>query len=61
MIDQRQSFASVRTTALQAAEREAGVDSDDQLQRLLLIEQAYAANARVIQAVDDMLDSLLRI
>lgn len=61
MIDQRQSFASVRTTALQAAEREAGVDSDDQLQRLLLIEQAYAANARVIQVVDDMLDSLLRI
>ncbi|MDG1128548.1 MAG: flagellar hook-associated protein FlgK [Paracoccaceae bacterium] len=61
MIDQRQSFASVRAMALQAAEREAGVDSDDQLQRLLLIEQAYAANARVIQAVDDMLDSLLRI
>lgn len=61
LIDQRQSFASVRATALQAAEREAGVDSDDQLQRLLLIEQAYAANARVIQVVDDMLDSLLRI
>ena len=61
IIDQRQSFASVRATALQAAEREAGVDSDDQLQRLLLIEQAYAANARVIQVVDDMLDSLLRI
>ncbi|MDO5648461.1 flagellar hook-associated protein FlgK [Paracoccus sp. (in: a-proteobacteria)] len=38
-----------------------GVDSDAEMQRLLQYEQAYAANARVIRAVDEMLDQLLRI
>lgn len=38
-----------------------GVDSDAEMQKLLQYEQAYAANARVIQAVNDMMDQLLRI
>lgn len=38
-----------------------GVDIDTELQSLLVIEQAYSANARVIQTVGDMLDTLLRI
>ena len=38
-----------------------GVDSDEQLQRLLEIERLYAANAQVMRAVDDMLDELMRI
>lgn len=38
-----------------------GVDSDAEMQKLLQYEQAYAANARVIQAIDDMMDQLLRI
>lgn len=38
-----------------------GVDTDDELQRLLQIEQAYAANARVITAAEEMLDELMRI
>jgi flagellar hook-associated protein 1 FlgK len=59
--DQRQSFAGTRASALKMAELEKGVDTDEQLQRLLMVEQAYSANARVIQAVDEMLDSLLRI
>lgn len=59
--EQHQSSASIRATALQHAEREKGVDTDDQLQRLMLVEQAYSANARVIQTVNDMIDSLLRI
>jgi flagellar hook-associated protein 1 len=59
--DQRQSFAGTRASALKMAELERGVDTDEQLQRLLMVEQAYSANARVIQAVDEMLDSLLRI
>lgn len=61
LVEERQSFASVRAAALKSAELERGVDTDDQLQRLLLIEQAYSANARVIQVVDDMIESLLRI
>lgn len=38
-----------------------GVDSDAEMQRLLQYEQAYAANARVIQAIDDMMDNILRL
>lgn len=37
------------------------VDTDQELQDLLLVEQAFAANARVIQAADDMLAQLLEI
>ena len=38
-----------------------GVDTDRELQDLLLVEQAFAANARVIQAADEMLAQLLEI
>ncbi|MEO1687331.1 MAG: flagellar basal body rod C-terminal domain-containing protein [Pseudomonadota bacterium] len=38
-----------------------GVETDDELATLLLVEQAYAANARVIQAVDSLLAQLLEI
>lgn len=38
-----------------------GVDTDSEMQRLLLIEEAYAANARVIQTADAMLRTLLEI
>ncbi|WP_170166992.1 flagellar hook-associated protein FlgK [Paracoccus methylarcula] len=37
-----------------------GVNSDAELQRLLEYGQAYAANARVIQAIDEMMDQVLR-
>ncbi len=37
------------------------VDTDAELQTLLIIEQAYAANARVIQTVGEMIDRLLQI
>jgi flagellar hook-associated protein 1 FlgK len=55
------SFAASKQQSLRAAELQNGVDSDHEMQQLLLVEQAYAANARVIQAVDDMLDQLLRL
>lgn len=38
-----------------------GVDTDAELQRLMLIEQAYAANARVISTADALLRQLLEI
>jgi len=38
-----------------------GVDTDAEMQRLLQIEQAYAANARVIETADAMLRRLLEI
>lgn len=52
-------FSAARATALQSLELQGGVDTDRELQDLLLVEQAYAANAKVIQTADDMLKILL--
>ena len=50
-----------RLQSLQQLEAAQGVDSDEQIQLLMMIEKTYTANSRVIQAVDDMLDTLMRI
>lgn len=55
------SFASSRLTELTELQLSEGVDTDQELQNLLMLEQAYAANARVIQAADDMIETLMRI
>ncbi|WP_424966285.1 flagellar hook-associated protein FlgK [Dinoroseobacter sp. S375] len=55
------AYTSAKWEALRTLELERGVDTDQELQKLLVIEDAYAANARVIQTVDEMLDLLLRI
>lgn len=57
----RQSFASEQQFALSDLEAQSGVNTDEELQKLLLIEQSYAANARIIETVDQMIQSLLRI
>lgn len=46
---------------LNAEQTESGVDVDQQMQELLLVEQAYAANARVIQAAQEMIRQLMEI
>jgi flagellar hook-associated protein 1 len=38
-----------------------GVDSDAELQYLMVVEQAYAANARVLSVLDSLLMQLLEI
>ncbi|MCB1361211.1 MAG: flagellar hook-associated protein FlgK [Rhodobacter sp.] len=38
-----------------------GVDTDAEMQRLLLVEQAYSANARVIETADALLKRLMEI
>ncbi|MEX3017541.1 flagellar hook-associated protein FlgK [Gymnodinialimonas hymeniacidonis] len=48
-------------SVLKTAELADGVDTDDELQRLLKIEQHYSANARVINVAEEMMDELLRI
>lgn len=60
-VDQAHSFAAARQAALAELEQQNGVDSDAELRDLLLIEQAYAANARMIQTIDEMMKALLRI
>lgn len=59
--EQTLSFASSRQAGLQSMLLRDGVDSDAETQQLLLIEQAYAANARMIQTLDEMMQTLLRI
>ncbi|MEO1710426.1 MAG: flagellar hook-associated protein FlgK [Pseudomonadota bacterium] len=59
--DQDLSFASSQYYELTQLELADGVDSDVELQNLMVIEQAYAANARVIETVDQMFDTLLGI
>lgn len=55
------SFASARLDTLHQAELEQGVDTDQEMQSLLQIEQAYSANAKVISALGDMLQKILEI
>ena len=59
--DQQLGFASAQFYELTQLELADGVDTDAELQNLMIIEQAYAANARVIETVDQMFDTLLRI
>ena len=55
------SFAQGKTDALRMIELEDGVDTDAEMQKLLLIEQAYSANAKVVQMVDEMIKTLIGI
>ncbi|MEO0773672.1 MAG: flagellar hook-associated protein FlgK [Pseudomonadota bacterium] len=60
-LDQTVSFAQANQTGLIETELAQGVNSDEELQQLLLVEQAFAANARLIQTAGDMLDQILGI
>ncbi|ABG30283.1 flagellar hook-associated protein FlgK [Roseobacter denitrificans] len=59
--EQTLSFASSQFDELTQQVLANGVDSDQELQRLLIVEQAYAANARMIEAADEMMQTILRI
>lgn len=56
-----QSFSAARLTALTDLEAQDGIDTDQEMQALLVIEKNYAANAKVIQAVAEMIDTLIRL
>ena len=59
--DTEASFSAAKSEGLKVQELQDGVDTDREMQDLLQIEKAYAANAKVIQTVDEMLDLLLGI
>lgn len=59
--EEQLSFTSARWDTLREAELANGVDTDLELQILLRVEQAYAANAKVIQTVDSMIQRLMEI
>ncbi|WOI56329.1 flagellar hook-associated protein FlgK [Palleronia sp. LCG004] len=56
-----ETFATTRSTELTGRMLEKGVDTDAELQNMLLVEQMYGANTRVLQAADTMLQRLLEI
>lgn len=55
------SFAAARAEALRTLELESGVDTDQELQILMQVEQAFAANARVLTTLDELLQMITRI
>lgn len=59
--DDSSAFAGARQAALATAFAAGGVDTDAELQNLLMIERSFAANARVIAALDEMLQQMLRM
>lgn len=59
--DGRAAFAVARETSLRQIEAEKGVDTDQEIQILMRIEKQYAANAKVLAALDQMLARLMEI
>ena len=59
--DTEMAFQSARYDTLKQAELANGVDTDVELQNLLQIEQAYAANAKVLQTIDTMMSRILEL
>jgi len=59
--EEQLGFSNARWETLRQTELANGVDTDMELQTLLRVEQAYAANARVIQTVDFMIQRLMEI
>jgi flagellar hook-associated protein 1 FlgK len=57
--DTEEAFTAARFATLDEMEKAGGVDTDQELQSLLVIEKNYAANAKVLQTVDEMVNTLL--
>ena len=55
------TIRSSRQSTIASSLMAEGVDSDAEMQRLLQYEQSYAANARVLVAVDEMINQILRM
>ncbi|MBM9596102.1 flagellar hook-associated protein FlgK [Roseitranquillus sediminis] len=53
------AFATSQNQTLRSMQMADGVDTDQEMQKLMQIEQAYAANARVISVVDEMMRMLM--
>lgn len=57
--DETQGYAAARQEAMTSLQLQEGVDTDREMQNLLVIEQAYAANARVIKTIDALIQQLI--
>lgn len=61
LLETRGSHISAQAVALRALVLQDGVDTDAEMQKLLMLEKAYGANARVIATVDELIRQLLSI
>ena len=60
--DEDRSYLTARLSVLDEREtNRIGVDTDAELQSLILVEQSYAANARVLSVADDLLKLLMEV
>ncbi|MGB3245486.1 MAG: flagellar hook-associated protein FlgK [Sulfitobacter sp.] len=59
--EQKASFTSTRLSELTQLQMAGGVDTDQELQTLMQVEQAYAANARMIEVLDELMQILNRL
>lgn len=59
--EQTVSFSTSRLQELTERQLADGVDTDTELQNLMVLERAYAANARVIETVDEMMQTIMRL
>lgn len=57
----QKTYLSAQNTQLKELELANGVDTDAELQRLMQIEQLYAANVKVMQTVDELMQQLMSI
>ena len=53
------TYAQTQTDKLTGLELQGGVNTDEEMQNLLLVEQAFAANARVITTLDQLIQTLI--
>ena len=53
--------ATAQSSTYETMLQQDGVDSDREMETLLALERAYASNAKVLKAVDDMLQTMLRL
>lgn len=59
--EQQASFTAARRTELTQLQLAEGVDSDAEIQRLIQVEQSYAANARMLEVLDELMQILNRL
>ena len=59
--DSQLSFAQAQNLALAELEQVDGVDTDQELQFLMRLEQSFQANAKVMTSIDEMLRTVLSI
>lgn len=57
----KQTYAVARMETASQQLLAQGVDTDQEMQTLLQVETAYSANAKVISAIDEMMQTILEL